>query len=69
MMGVLFTQARAALLGLSATTACPLCGSQDSIGEMLGHCAHGSMKPMYISRHDQAVIHLYRSLGVLTAAT
>jgi hypothetical protein len=60
--GVLFTQARAALLGLSSTTACPLCGSQDSIGHMLGHCAHSAMRPLYISRHDQAVIHLYRAL-------
>ncbi len=61
-MGVLFTQARAALLGLSATTACPLCGSQDSIGHMLGHCAYSAMRPLYISRHDQAVIHLHWAL-------
>jgi hypothetical protein len=61
-MGVLFTQARAALLGLSASTACPLCGSQDSIGHLLGHCAHRAMRPLYISRHDQAVIQLHRTL-------
>ena len=61
-MGVLFTQARAKMMGMSHTDACPLCGEPDSIGHLLGGCSHNTMGPLYISRHDQAVIQLYRAL-------
>jgi ribonuclease HI len=60
--GVLYTGARAKMLGLATTDSCPLCGDRDSIGHMLGRCAHHSMQPLYISRHDDAVIKIYKAL-------
>ena len=60
--GVLFTQARAKLLGLTKDDSCPLCGERESIGHLLGRCSHPSMKPLYIRRHDDAVIKIYKAL-------
>jgi len=32
--------------------ACPLCGGEDSIGHILGSCAHADIRHMYTFRHD-----------------
>ena len=44
--------------------ACPLCGAGwCSSGHILGACHHPAMKPLYVARHNKAVITLHASVA------
>ena len=60
--GLLFTRKQAFRFKLAASPNCPLCGNPDSVGHLLGGCSHPETVAMRITRHDEAVRILQRTI-------